>query len=73
MTRYPIKKASLSPEDLATYRQWRYAVCAIYGGILLTLIATWGVHQFAAPGHDVQTAGSQVKQASRGAPAPQTR
>jgi hypothetical protein len=73
MTDYPIKKASLTAEDAATYRRWRYAVGAIYGGMLLTLFAMWGVHWFAAPGPDVQSAGSPVKEASRGEPATRSR
>jgi hypothetical protein len=56
-----IKRVSLSPEDAATYRQWRRAVCALYGlyaGILLALAAMWGMHQVVKPGAEVQIAGS---------------
>jgi hypothetical protein len=60
MTDFNIKAAPLSPEDAATYRQWRRAVCAIYAGMILTLVAIWGVHKFGVPGHDVETAGSPI-------------
>jgi hypothetical protein len=56
-----IKRMSLSPQDAATYRQWRRAVCALYGlyaGILLILAAMWGVHHVVKPGSEVQIADS---------------
>jgi hypothetical protein len=72
MTDFRINKVILSPEDVATHRQWRQAVCAIYAGIILILATTWGVHQLVMPGDDAQIAGSSrlapAMEANRGEP-----
>ena len=72
MTDFRINKVILSPADVATFGQWRRAVCAIYAGIILILAATWGVHQLIMPGDDAQIAGSSrltpAMEANRGEP-----
>jgi len=68
-----IKRAILSPEDVATQRQWRRGVCAVYAGIILILAAVWGEQQLVKPGSEVQFAGSPelaaAAEAARGEPA----
>jgi hypothetical protein len=51
-------KAAESPEDAATYRQWRRAVCIFYAVVCLFLAAVSGVLQFAKRGHEAQLASS---------------
>jgi hypothetical protein len=51
-------KAAESPEDAATYRQWRRAVCIFYAVICLFLVAVWGSQQFAKRADDAQFASS---------------
>jgi hypothetical protein len=47
-----------SPEDAATYRQWRRAVCIFYAVVCLFLVAAWGSLQFVKHGDEAQFASS---------------
>lgn len=51
-----INKAILSPEDIATHRQWRRAVCALYAGVILVLAAVCGAHHFVTSGAEARIA-----------------
>ena len=46
-----------SPEDAATYRQWRRAVCCLYAAIAFILVAVSAVHQLGKR-DEAQIAGS---------------
>jgi hypothetical protein len=56
MTDLQFQKLILSPEDAATRKRWRRAVCTVYAGIILVLAAVWGSHHLAASTH-ARTAG----------------
>jgi hypothetical protein len=49
-----------TPEDEATIKRWRLAVCVFYGVISLVLVAACGLLQFVnrVYSHDAQIAGS---------------
>lgn len=47
-----------SPEDAATFRQWRRAVCFFYAAISFTLLVVWGVQQLGKQEDEAQIAGS---------------
>jgi negative regulator of sigma E activity len=47
-----------SPEDSATVRQWRRAVCFFYAAITFTLVIVWGVQQLGKQEDEAQIASS---------------
>jgi hypothetical protein len=51
-----------SPEDAATFRQWRRAVCLFYAAIILILVAVAGAWQSATSGR-IEVAGSPASAA----------
>jgi hypothetical protein len=68
-----IKRLVLSPEDTATHRQWRRAVCVFYASVILMLAAALGVDQFVMPKGEAQVADAPgfapAAEAGRGEPA----
>jgi hypothetical protein len=62
MNRSQLRGPVRSPDDEATVKRWRRAVCVFYGGISLVLLAAWGGQQLVghAYRHEAQAAGPSM-------------